>query len=62
MPVLKQARQGSHRDWKNLENENGHGKVMEQEKLAKSHGILWNFTNFAPELYQICIFWSPLRN
>ena len=23
-----------------LENENGHGKVMEHEKLAKSHGIL----------------------
>ena len=43
----------------NLENENGHGKVMEHEKLAKGHGIcfyqLWNFTNFAPELYQICI-------
>ena len=25
---------------KNLENENGHGKVMEHTKLAKSHGIL----------------------
>ena len=24
----------------NLENENGHGKVMEHAKLAKSHGIL----------------------
>ena len=24
----------------NMENENGHGKVMEHEKLAKSHGIL----------------------
>ena len=24
----------------NLENENGHGKVMEHEKLTKSHGIL----------------------
>ena len=23
-----------------LENENGHGKVKEHEKLAKSHGIL----------------------
>ena len=23
-----------------LENENGHGKVMEHEKLTKSHGIL----------------------
>ena len=23
-----------------LENENGHGKVMEHEKLAKSHGIM----------------------
>ena len=24
----------------NLENESGHGKVMEQKKNAKSHGIL----------------------
>ena len=24
----------------NLENESGHGKVMEHDKLAKSHGIL----------------------
>ena len=24
----------------NLENENGHGKVIERENLAKSHGIL----------------------
>ena len=23
-----------------MENENGHGTVMEHEKLAKSHGIL----------------------
>ena len=31
---------------------------MEHDKLAKSRGICdqsWNFTNFAPELYQICI-------
>ena len=25
--------------WK-LENESGHGKVMEHEKMTKSHGIL----------------------
>ena len=32
--------------------------VMEHEKLVKSNGICdqsWNFTNFAPELHQICI-------
>ena len=44
----------------NLENENGHGKVMEHEKLAKSHeqfsDQLWNFTNFALKLCQISIF------
>ena len=31
---------GFPRRLENLENENGHGKVMEHEKLAKSHGIL----------------------
>ena len=30
---------GFPRRLENLENENGHGKVMEHEKLAKSHGI-----------------------
>ena len=32
-------RLGRLRRLENLENENGHGKVMEHEKLAKSHGI-----------------------
>ena len=27
-------------------NENGHGKVMEQEQLAKSHGILCSVMEF----------------
>ena len=27
-------------DLENLENVKGHGKVMEHEKLTKSHGIL----------------------
>ena len=31
---------GFPRRLENLENENGHGKVREHEKLAKSHGIL----------------------
>ena len=31
----------------NLENENGHGKVIEYEKVAK---MSWNY---APEFYQI---------
>ena len=31
---------GFPRRLENLENENGHGKVMKHEKLAKSHGIL----------------------
>ena len=44
----------------NLENENGQGKVMEHEKLAQSHGILWswNFNTFAPTFYQICFFFG----
>ena len=29
-----------------LENENGLGKFMEHEKLAKSHGILWSIVDF----------------
>ena len=35
--------QGFHGDWKNLEDENGRGKVMEHEKswnFVISHGIL----------------------
>ena len=35
----------------NLENEDGHGKVMEHEKLAKVMEFCdqsWNFTNFPP--------------
>ena len=50
--------QGSHGD---LENESGHGKVMEQEKLAKGHGILLSVMEFyqfcsqiVPNLYVIC--------
>ena len=37
---------------------------MEYEKFAKSHGILylsWDFTNFAPELYQNCIFFVTTK-
>ena len=40
----------------NLENKNDHRNVMDHDKLVKSHGICyqsWNFTNFAPELYQV---------
>ena len=50
---------GFPRRLENLENENGHGKVTEHEQLAKIHGSLcvsWNFTNFAPELYQFFFF------
>ena len=39
--------------WKN------HGKVMEHEKLAKSHRMLLSvmeYYQFSPELYRICIF------
>ena len=38
----------------NLENENGHGKVMEHEKLPKVMEFCdhsWNFTNLVPELF-----------
>ena len=34
----------------NLENKNGHGKVMEHETLAKRHGILLSVMDF----YQFC--------
>ena len=47
----------------NLENENGHGKVMEREKLAKSHGILsvMEFYQFCPKMYQICMFFTATK-
>ena len=35
----------------NLENENGHGKVMEHEKLA----------NFAPKFYPMCMFFVTAK-
>ena len=44
----------------NLENKNGHGKVMVHEKLANMAKVMefcdksWNLTNFAPKLSQIC--------
>ena len=44
-----------------MENENGHGKVMEHEKLncvIELRDQSWNSTNFAPELYQIVFFLS----
>ena len=37
---------GFPRRLENLENENGHGKFMEHEKLDKSHGILLSFMDF----------------
>ena len=40
---------GFPRRLENLENENGHSKVMEHEKLTKIHGILWSVMEF----YQI---------
>ena len=51
-------KQGSHGDWKTLKmktvtkkswNMNDWAKVMEFCDQS------WNFTNFAPEMYQICI-------
>ena len=39
-----------------LENEGGHGKVMEHgKKLAKSHGILWSVMEFYQFLFQILL-------
>ena len=50
----------------NLENENGHGKVMEHVQLAKSHGIFRFSHGILPILPPICtkfaFFLSPLRN
>ena len=43
--------QGSQGDGKNMENESGHGKVMEHEKLPKVmefYDQSWNSTNFTP--------------
>ena len=46
-----------------MENENGHRKVMEHEKLAKSHGILaFSHGSLAPNCTKFVFFWSPLRN
>ena len=50
----------------NLENENGHGKAMEHEKIAKSHGILWFSQGIllivAPNFTKFVYFLPPLRN
>ena len=50
----------------NLENKDGHGKVMEHAKLAKSHGILLSvmaFYQFCPQIVQnLYVFLPPLRN
>ena len=60
--VTSKYTQGSHGDRKTWTME----IVMEHKQLAKSHGIYyqsWDFINFAPELYQICMFFlPPLRN
>ena len=48
----------------NLENENGHGKVMDRKnwpKVMKFCAQSWNFTNFAPKLCQICIYWATTK-
>ena len=42
---------GFPRRQENLLNKNGHGKVMEHEKLAKSHGVLLSVMEF----YQFCL-------
>ena len=37
---------------------------MEHAKLAKSHGILLSvmeFNNFAPELYEVCMFFANTK-
>ena len=42
--------QSSHRDWKTWKMKKGHGKIMEHEKLAQSHGNLWSVMEF----WQFC--------
>ena len=50
-----------------LGKENGHGKVMEHEKLARNHGM-FNISHgilalLPPELYQLCMFFvATIRN
>ena len=48
-----------------LEIKNGHGKVMEHEKLTHSHGLFcdqsWNFSCFAPEFDQIRTLFADLK-
>ena len=50
----------------NLENENGHGKIMKHKKLVKSHGMFWISHGILPILPPDCtklhIFLPPLRN
>ena len=57
---------GFPRRLENIENENGHGKDMEHENLAKSHGTLWSVTEFyqycPPNCTKFVFFWSSLRN
>ena len=37
--LSKSLTQGSHGDWKTWKMKNGHGKIMEYDKLVKKHGI-----------------------
>ena len=46
--------EGFPRRLENLENENGHGKVMEHNKLATGNLSVPP----PPELYQICMFFG----
>ena len=46
-PVLSNLKAGFPQ---RLENEKGHGKNMEHEKLTKSHGILISVMKFYPRI------------
>ena len=58
--------QGFAQRLENLENVNGHGKVMEDEKFAKSHGHLLSvieFSQFCPQIVpRFILFFSPVRH
>ena len=41
--------------YRKLENESGHGKFMEHENLAKSHGMLSKFVGFFAEIKKLSI-------
>ena len=51
-----------------MENENGHGKLMPSWKMRNWPKVMeyrdksWNFIDFDPELYQICMIFATTKH